>query len=90
MHNSHSVVEVILLEKADWERRVLKREEKERAHLKLTGSCQGLSEFRSRLIGRRDIVISFINIILIVILISVIWKLVMGIFKQEEGNENQE
>ena len=88
MHSSHST-KVSLLEKADFERRVLEREEKERACWKLTGSRKGLSEFRSRLRDRRNIVISYINIILVIIFIIVIWELVKGIFK-EEGSENQE
>ena len=82
MHSSHSVKEVSLLEKADWERRVLEREEKQRANWKLAGSCKGLSEFRSRLIDRRDNTLPFINIILIVIILCVICKFVKGIFKE--------
>ena len=72
MYYSHSAEEIRLLERAEWERKVIKNEEKGRAQWKLTGSPKGHNQFRSRLQARREATIIFINVVLLVILIIVI------------------
>ena len=52
----------------------MEKEEKARARWKVTGSPEGLAQFRSRLQSRRENTTIFINVILIVILIIVIWE----------------
>ena len=74
MNNPYSDAELMLLERAKWERNVMEKEEKARAHWKVTGSPEGLAQFRLRLQSWQENTTIFINVILIVILIIVIWE----------------
>ena len=87
MHSSHSAEEGRLLKRADWERRVLEREEKARAKWKLRGSHEGISEFRLRLLARRENTILFINIILIITLVIIVWEITKKFINQNSEEE---
>ena len=66
MNYSHFAEEIILLERAEWERKVISKEEEERARWKLTDSPESHNQFRLRLQTRREATIIFINVVLLV------------------------
>ena len=71
-------------------RKQKKREEKERAKWKLTGSREGISEFRSRLLAREENAILFINIILIITLVIIVWEITKKFINQNSEEEVKE
>ena len=79
-----------LLLRAEWIRQVMDREQIARAKWTKTGSREGLAQFRARLIARRATAIKFINYILLVILVIIIWEIIRKLFfPREEESENK-
>ena len=58
-----------------------------RAKWKLTGSREGISEFRSRLLAREENAILFINIILIITLVIIVWEITKKFINQNSEEE---
>ena len=71
---SHSAEVMKLLEKAQWQRIITEKEEKDRARWKLTGSPEGRKQFRLRIVARKEATTIFINCLLLIILVIVIWE----------------
>ena len=65
-------------------------EEKARAKWKLRGSHEGISEFRSRLQARRENTILFINLILLVTLVIIVWEITKKFIKQNSEKQQPE
>ena len=73
---SYSAESIALMQRAEWERKTLEREEQERAKWKVTGSREGLAQFRARLIARRTALVTSVNYLLIIILIVIVWEII--------------
>ena len=82
-----------LMQRAEYERKILEREEQERAKWKVTGSREGLAQFRARLIARRATLVTSINYFLIITLLIIIWEIIREFLfprRAEEVNSTQE
>ena len=71
---SHSAEDIALLERAQWQRTIIEREEKEQPRWKYTGSREGLEQFRRRIVVRQETVTVLFNYLLIGILVIIIWE----------------
>ena len=71
---SHSAEDIALLKRAQWQRTIIEREEKERARWKYTGSREGLEQFRRRIAARQETATVLFNYLLIGILVIIIWE----------------
>ena len=71
---SHSAEDIALLERAQWQRTIIEREEKERARWKYIGSREGLEQFRRRIAARQETATVLFNYLLIGILVIIIWE----------------
>ena len=86
---SHSAEDIKLLEKAQWQRIITEKEQKDRALWKLTGSPEGRKQFRLRIAARQEATTIFINCLLLIILVIVIWEaLKQFIFPREVNQAN--
>ena len=71
---SHSAEDMKLLKKAQWQRLITEKEEKGRALWKHQGSPEGRKQFRLRIAARQETATVFINCLLLIILVIVIWE----------------
>ena len=67
---SHSAEDIALLQRAQWQRTILEREEKERARWKFTGTF--LEQFRRNIVARQETVTILLNYLLIGTLVIII------------------
>ena len=84
---SHSAESIALLQRAEWQRRILEREEKERAKWKHTGSREGLEQFRRRIVARQETVIILFNYLLIGTLVIIVWEILRKFLFPREVEE---